>query len=68
MIITSIMKKESRLTKLILSTDNDNKIIFLRSIVGLIFIIEGILKYLYLEAYGPSFFNEIGFNYAFFWA
>jgi len=54
--------------KLILSTENENKIIYLRSIVGLIFITEGILKYLYLEVYGPSFFNEIGFRYAFFWA
>ena len=54
--------------KLILSTENDNKIIYLRSIVGLIFITEGILKYLYLEVYGPSFFDEIGFRYAFFWA
>ena len=62
------MKTESRLIKLILSTENDNKIIYLRSIVGLIFITEGILKYLYLEVYGPSFFNEIGFRYAFFWA
>jgi len=62
------MKTESRLTKLILSTENDNKIIFLRSVVGLIFIIEGILKFLYLEVYGPSLFNEIGFKYAFFWA
>jgi putative oxidoreductase len=52
----------------ILSTENDNKIIFLRLIVGSIFIIEGILKYLYLEVYGPTFFNEIGFSNAFFWA
>ena len=66
--IIVIMKTESRLTKLILNTENDNKIIFLRSVVGLIFIIEGILKYLYLEVYGPSLFNEIGFKYAFFWA
>ncbi len=62
------MEAESRLKMLILSTENDNKLVFLRLIVGLVFIIEGILKFLYLEAYGPSLFNEIGFRYAFFWA
>jgi putative oxidoreductase len=62
------MKTESWFKEKILSTGNDNKIIFLRIIVGSIFIIEGILKYLYLEVYGPTFFNEIGFRNAFFWA
>ena len=62
------MKTESRLKMLILRTENDNKLVFIRLIVGLIFVIEGILKFLYVEAYGPSFFNEIGFKYAFFWA
>jgi uncharacterized membrane protein YphA (DoxX/SURF4 family) len=62
------MKTASSVRKQILYTGNDNKIIFIRLIVGLIFIIEGILKYLFLKVYGPSFFNEIGFNHAFFWA
>jgi uncharacterized membrane protein YphA (DoxX/SURF4 family) len=62
------MKTASSVRTQILNTGNDNKIIFIRLIVGLIFIIEGILKYLFLEVYGPSFFNEIGFNHAFFWA
>jgi putative oxidoreductase len=62
------MKTEKWFKEIILNTGNDNKIIFLRLIVGSIFIIEGIMKYMYLEVYGPSFFNEIGFKYAFFWA
>jgi len=62
------MKTESSYKSRILGTEDETKIIFLRLIVGLVFIIEGILKFLYLEAYGPSFFNEIGFRYAFFWA
>jgi putative oxidoreductase len=63
-----IMKEGSRIKTQILNTGNDNKVIFIRLIVGLIFIVEGILKYLFLKVYGPSYFNEIGFNHAFFWA
>jgi uncharacterized membrane protein YphA (DoxX/SURF4 family) len=62
------MKKESSIKTQILNTGDDSKIIFIRLIVGLVFIIEGILKYLFLEVYGPSYFNEIGFSHAFFWA
>jgi putative oxidoreductase len=52
----------------ILATTSDKKIIFLRLIVGLIFISEGIQKYLFLEILGPGRFQEIGFSHAFFWA
>jgi putative oxidoreductase len=62
------MKKDNGIKALILNTENDKKIIFMRIIVGSAFIIEGILKYLFLDVYGPSYFNEIGFNHAFFWA
>jgi putative oxidoreductase len=62
------MIKDKGIKALILNTDNDKKTVFLRVIVSSVFIIEGILKYLYLEVYGPSYFNEIGFNHAFFWA
>jgi len=57
-----------RYTSQILNTGDDYKMIFIRLIVGSVFIVEGILKYLSLEVYGPSYFNEIGFNNAFFWA
>jgi len=62
------MKTAKSIKTQILDTDADKKVIFLRLIVGLIFISEGIQKYLYLEAVGPAFFNEIGFRNAFFWA
>jgi len=62
------MKTANSIKTQILNTDSDKKIIFLRLIVGLIFISEGIQKYLYLEVVGPAFFNEIGFKNAFFWA
>jgi putative oxidoreductase len=52
----------------ILGTSSDKKIIFIRLIVGLIFISEGIQKYLFLEILGPGRFQEIGFSHAFFWA
>ena len=42
--------------------------IFLRIIVGSIFIFEGILKYKQLEWLGPGRFTEIGFHHAYFWA
>jgi putative oxidoreductase len=63
-----IMKTENSIKSQILETGNDNKIIFMRLIVGLIFISEGIQKYLFLEVMGPGRFTEIGFAHAFFWA
>ncbi len=52
----------------ILDTPNDGKIIFARLIVGLIFISEGIQKFIYIEMLGPGFFKELGFNAPLFWA
>jgi uncharacterized membrane protein YphA (DoxX/SURF4 family) len=51
----------------ILSTPGDSKIIFVRLITGLIFISEGIQKYLIVTAFGPLFFQEIGFSNPQFW-
>ena len=62
------MKTVNNIRTQILNTDIDKKTIFLRLIAGLIFISEGIQKYLYLEVVGPAFFSEIGFRDAFFWA
>jgi uncharacterized membrane protein YphA (DoxX/SURF4 family) len=62
------MKTRRSIKSQILNTGNDNKIIVLRLIVGLIFISEGIQKYLFLEILGPGRFQEIGFSHAFFWA
>ena len=62
------MKTESSIKRQILNTGNDNKIIFIRLIVGLIFISEGIQKYLILDVLGPAFFKEIGFTHPMLWA
>ena len=62
------MKTESSIKTQILNTGNDSKIIFIRLIVGLIFISEGIQKYLIVTMLGPAFFKEIGFSDPMFWA
>jgi uncharacterized membrane protein YphA (DoxX/SURF4 family) len=62
------MKTAISFKSFVLNTANDNKIIFIRLIVGLIFMSEGLQKYLFLQVLGPGFFQEIGFRHAFFWA
>ena len=61
------MKTESSFKSHILNTVKDSKIIFIRLIVGLIFISEGIQKYLIVTIFGPALFKEIGFNNPMFW-
>jgi putative oxidoreductase len=61
------MKTPGSFKSQILKTGNDSKIIFVRLIVGLIFISEGIQKYLVVTMYGPAFFKEIGLNNPMFW-
>jgi putative oxidoreductase len=62
------MKREISFKSLVLNTASDKKILFIRLIVGLIFISEGLQKYLFLQFLGPGHFQEIGFQHAFFWA
>ena len=62
------MKTERSIKTQILNTGDDNKIIFIRIIVGLIFISEGLLKYKLVQWLGPGRFTEIGFSHGFFWA
>jgi uncharacterized membrane protein YphA (DoxX/SURF4 family) len=52
----------------ILNTDNDKKIILIRIVVGLIFLSEGIQKYLFPESVGTGRFEKIGFENPAFWA
>lgn len=61
------MKTESRIKTLILNTEDDKKLVLLRLIVGLIFLSEGIQKYLIVSVVGPVFFQESGFNNPMFW-
>jgi putative oxidoreductase len=51
----------------VLNTGDDSKTIFIRLITGLIFISEGIQKYLIVTMYGPLFFQQIGFSNPQFW-
>jgi putative oxidoreductase len=62
------MKTENRFKKIVLRSEDDNKLIFIRLIVGLVFVSEGIQKYLFLQVLGPGLFTEMGFRHAFFWA
>jgi uncharacterized membrane protein YphA (DoxX/SURF4 family) len=51
-----------------LETGEDSKMIFIRIIVGLVFISEGLQKFSILTAVGPAFFRDLGFHYPVFWA
>ncbi|MDP4292684.1 MAG: DoxX family protein [Bacteroidota bacterium] len=52
----------------ILSTERENSIILVRLIVGLIFLTEGIQKYLFPALLGTGRFEKIGFSDPAFWA
>ncbi len=58
----------SRLNLVIVKTVNDNRTILIRLIVGLIFLSEGIQKFLFPELVGTARFEKIGFTDAAFWA
>jgi putative oxidoreductase len=62
------MKTAGSIRTNIMNTGSDSKIIFIRVIVGLIFISEGIQKYLVMTMLGQEFFSEIGFKNPMFWA
>lgn len=61
------MKSKNRFRTFLFGTASDNKIILVRLIVGLIFLTEGIQKYLFPEL-GPLRFEKIGFTDPAFWA
>ncbi|MCX6237029.1 MAG: DoxX family protein [Bacteroidia bacterium] len=52
----------------IIRTSTDNKAIIVRLIVGLIFLSEGVQKYLFPELLGTGRFLKIGFSNPEFWA
>jgi uncharacterized membrane protein YphA (DoxX/SURF4 family) len=62
------MQSGKRLRKAILTTVGDNKTIIIRLIVGLIFLTEGIQKFLFPELLGSGRFLQIGFTHPAFWA
>lgn len=53
---------------IILTTVNDNRSIIIRVIVGLIFLSEGIQKYLFPDLVGTGRFEQIGFADPAFWS
>lgn len=53
---------------IILTTINDNRSILIRLIVGMVFLSEGIQKFLFPELVGTGRFIKIGFNHPEFWA
>ncbi len=50
------------------SSNNDNRTILIRLAVGLIFLTEGVQKYLFPELLGTGRFLNIGFSHPAFWA
>jgi uncharacterized membrane protein YphA (DoxX/SURF4 family) len=57
------MNTSRKLTSIILRTVNDNRSILPRIIVGLVFLSEGIQKYLFPELVGSGRFEKIGFTH-----
>jgi uncharacterized membrane protein YphA (DoxX/SURF4 family) len=59
---------EKRFQNIILNTIDDNRTILIRLIVSLVFLSEGIQKYLFPEVIGTGRFLLIGFSHPAFWA
>ncbi len=66
--IIATMKTKNWLSKHIFNTENNNRAILIRLTVGLIFLTEGIQKYLFPELLGTGRFLTIGFSHPAFWA
>lgn len=62
------MKSKKSGKAIIVNTQKDNKIILIRLIVGLIFLSEGVQKFLFPELLGTGRFLRIGFSEPVFWA
>lgn len=62
------MRTSRRVQAMIFHTDDDNKAVLVRITVGLIFLTEGIQKYLFPDLLGTGRFLTIGFSDPSFWA
>lgn len=62
------MKNRGALFTRIFSTDNNKQSLLIRLTVGLIFLTEGIQKYLFPSILGTGRFQTIGFSHPAFWA
>jgi putative oxidoreductase len=65
---TIALNQAKKFNARILATVNDNRSILIRLVVGLIFLSEGIQKYLFPEILGTGRFLKIGFSDPEFWA
>jgi putative oxidoreductase len=68
LIANAIMKTSKGPIQNIFRTENDNRALLVRLIVGLIFLTEGVQKYIFPVLLGTGRFNAIGFSHAAFWA
>jgi uncharacterized membrane protein YphA (DoxX/SURF4 family) len=62
------MNSVEKFASFILNTVNDNRSVLPRLIVGLVFLSEGIQKFLFPETVGSGRFEKIGFENPEFWA
>jgi putative oxidoreductase len=62
------MKPKIGMQAYVFSTESKNRIILIRLVVGLIFLSEGIQKFLFPELLGTGRFEKIGFSDPVFWA
>jgi len=62
------MKSTNAFKAFVISTVDDNRAILVRLVVGLIFLTEGIQKFLFPELLGTGRFLKIGFSNPAFWA
>jgi putative oxidoreductase len=62
------MKSKKSIYSYLFDTVNDNRAIFIRMAVGLIFLSEGLQKYLFPDQLGTGRFITIGFSNPAFWA
>ena len=67
-IILFAMRTKNRFNAIIFNSEVDNRAILVRLIVGLVFLTEGIQKYLFPELLGTGRFTTIGFGNPAFWA
>lgn len=62
------MKEIKVFQSFVINRVNDNKVILVRLVVGLIFLSEGIQKYLFPDLVGAGRFEKIGFDNPVFWS
>lgn len=62
------MNSTNRFSSFFFRNDGDNRMILVRLVVGLIFLTEGIQKYLFPDLLGTGRFLKIGFSNPAFWA